>query len=87
MTGPAERHARCRELLEKLSDYLDGELDLDLCRRIEQHMGECPPCQRLLESRRRAVDWARSLPTPPLPAELEREILEACERARREPDP
>lgn len=87
MKGAPNPHASCRELLERLSGYLDGERDLDLCRRIEQHMRGCAPCQRLLDSLRRTVDWVRSLPSPRLPADLAREILEACERARREVDP
>ena len=36
---------RCRELLDALSDYVDGELDESLCADIEEHLKDCNPCR------------------------------------------
>lgn len=35
---------KCKEILEKLSEYLDGELDPKLCQDLETHMEDCHPC-------------------------------------------
>ena len=34
----------CRDLAERLSAYADGELDADMVRAIEMHLGACHPC-------------------------------------------
>ncbi|MBG0771478.1 MAG: zf-HC2 domain-containing protein, partial [Anaerolineaceae bacterium] len=35
----------CEELIHHLSDYIDGELDGDLCGKIEAHIESCPNCK------------------------------------------
>ena len=45
----------CKQIFEKLSEYMDGELPSDLCERIDDHMADCPPCQSFMESLRRTV--------------------------------
>ena len=37
---------RCREVLERLSDYLDGELAAHDVARIEAHLRGCDNCER-----------------------------------------
>ncbi|GAA3158225.1 hypothetical protein GCM10010466_56180 [Planomonospora alba] len=34
----------CREVLDKVYNYLDGELDEGNCVDIRQHLDECGPC-------------------------------------------
>ena len=34
----------CKEILEKLSEYIDGELDPKICQDLEHHMKDCNPC-------------------------------------------
>jgi len=36
----------CRVVLESLSEYLDGELDTAVARRLEAHVAECDNCER-----------------------------------------
>lgn len=36
----------CREVLEALSDYLDGDLEDVTVRRVESHLAECDRCER-----------------------------------------
>ncbi|GGL52441.1 mycothiol system anti-sigma-R factor [Planomonospora parontospora] len=36
----------CREVLDKVYTYLDGELDEGDCADIRQHLDECGPCLR-----------------------------------------
>lgn len=86
MTGPTGEHggAECREMFAKLSEYLDGELDPAACRCFEEHLHGCEPCQAFLESLRRTVAHVARVPRPRLPDDLEREVVAAFERARRE---
>jgi anti-sigma factor (TIGR02949 family) len=36
----------CREVLYALSDYLDGALDSDTLRSVQQHLAGCEQCAR-----------------------------------------
>jgi anti-sigma factor RsiW len=38
----------CQELVELVTDYLDGTLDSDLRSRFEQHLAACPGCNEYL---------------------------------------
>jgi RNA polymerase sigma-70 factor (ECF subfamily) len=73
---------RCREMFEKLSEYLDGELDAGLCDRVDLHLDGCEPCQAYLESLRRTVRLVGSLETPALDEETRRRLLENYQRLR-----
>jgi anti-sigma factor RsiW len=48
----------------RMSDYLDGELTLARRTRMEDHLGECAECRRLLAGLRRTLDGLNRLPAP-----------------------
>ena len=72
----------CKALFEKLSDYMDGELDPAVCAGVEEHMADCSPCREFLESLRRAVAHVASTEAPELPEHFKRDIVSAYRRAR-----
>lgn len=47
----------------RMSDYLDGELTLARRTRMEDHLGECAECRRLLAGLRRTLDGLHRFPT------------------------
>ena len=48
-------HLSCRDSLGTLSEYLDGELDEQLCAEIERHMAECGNCRIVVDTLRKTV--------------------------------
>ncbi len=68
-------HPNCHELLGRLSDYVDGELDQALCIEIEKHMAECERCHLVIDTLRKTVELYRSMPTPPLPDDVRGRLL------------
>jgi anti-sigma factor RsiW len=45
MTGPiVPGGISCREVVELVTDYLDGALAPDQLERFEAHLAACPPC-------------------------------------------
>lgn len=48
-------HEKCRNLLGSLSEYIDGSLDENLCREIEQHMAGCENCRVVVDTLRKTV--------------------------------
>jgi predicted anti-sigma-YlaC factor YlaD len=42
----------CRELVELVTDYLDGVLDPSVVQRLDEHLKLCPPCVEYVEQMR-----------------------------------
>lgn len=55
----SEQH--CRDQLDALSDYLDGDLDPELCAEIEKHMAECGNCRIMIDTLRKTIVLYRNL--------------------------
>jgi anti-sigma factor (TIGR02949 family) len=56
MTEHTHTHSNCKSLLGTLSDYVDGELEAELCREIEKHIAECENCRIVVDTTRRTID-------------------------------
>ena len=55
----------CRHLLASLSDYVDGELEAELCEELERHMEGCDNCQIVVDTLRKTIYLYRSTATAP----------------------
>jgi len=73
----------CREMAVHLSDYLEGDLQAELRALIDEHRGDCPPCEAFIRTLARTVEVVRAQPREPLPAPLKVALVEALRRARR----
>jgi anti-sigma factor RsiW len=70
------RSQECREILFKISDYLDGELDATACDEIDRHCTQCASCTEIVEGLRQTIGLCRQVAAAPLPAELRQRALE-----------
>lgn len=70
----------CQNFEEKLSAYLDGELDYGAREEVERHLVECPECSRVLEEMRRIESFKPLLEPPGLPREKWRECWEEVKK-------
>jgi anti-sigma factor RsiW len=57
----------CREMLQDISAYLDGDLAPAACAAIERHAQECPACRAALEGLRQTVGLCRQAADLPMP--------------------
>ena len=67
----------CRELVELVSDYLEGALAEDDRSRFESHVGECGPCADYLEQMRVLISASGRLSEEQLDPEARDELLAA----------
>ena len=56
----------CRALLITLSDYVDGDLDPQICAQIEAHVDGCTNCRTVVETLKGTIALYHVLPDHPL---------------------
>jgi anti-sigma factor RsiW len=73
-----EDQHNCRHLLGELSDYVDGELEGELCAELERHLLDCENCRIVVDTLRKTVYIVHANTEPgEVPADV-RERLFKC---------
>ena len=67
----------CRELVELVTDYLEGALSPEEHERFEEHIAGCGGCKVYLEQIRQTIRALGHLPEDALAPDAERALLEA----------
>jgi anti-sigma factor RsiW len=67
-------HLHCLELFEKLSEYIDGELEAADRRAIEAHVAGCIACLACLQTLRQTVALCRTGTEHPVPDAFSRRL-------------
>lgn len=49
-------HKNCNDLLRYLSEYIDGDLDKDLCVDLEQHLKGCRNCKVVINTMKKTIE-------------------------------
>ena len=75
MIGTAD--LSCRELVELVTDYLEGALDRRTRRRFEHHISGCPHCTEYLEQIRETIRLTGRLSEEELDPRARDELLAA----------
>jgi anti-sigma factor RsiW len=60
----------CRELFERLSEYVDGDLSQEICEEIRRHMEGCDPCVAFAKTLKATADLCRRLPSRAIPPKV-----------------
>jgi hypothetical protein len=61
--------------LERIYDYLEGELSARERKSFDRHIDACPRCRRALDARRTIAEAAGSLPPLEVPADFVRAVM------------
>ncbi len=61
---------QCKQLLDLLSDYVDGDLESQLKEDIDSHLADCPPCHEFLAVFAKTVECMRELRMKEMPCEM-----------------
>jgi len=73
----------CRQVVELMTEYIEGTLSIDERTRFEEHIAGCDGCRAYLAQMRTARQLARRRADEPIPPTLERELLDAFRNWRR----
>lgn len=67
-------HHECIALFEKLSEYIDNDLDAVTCKDIEQHAKNCVACQACIATLKQTIALCKEMEEPPPPRDFSRRI-------------
>jgi anti-sigma factor RsiW len=70
----------CKEFLLELNDYLDEVVDVQLRKRIEAHITECPNCFVILDTTKKTIQVYKGMQQQVLPEDVQARLLKAMER-------
>jgi len=70
---PALGH--CQRMLSVFSDYLDRKSKNRICRKVEQHLRDCPDCRLYVDTLKKTVVLYRSLGREPVPQEVQKRLF------------
>ena len=69
--------ANCEDLIGELSDYIDGALEPELCKKLEKHLSACNNCRLMVDSLKKTVQLCRDGSCEDLPEELQEKLNQA----------
>jgi anti-sigma factor RsiW len=75
--GAAEEQMSCRELVEVITDYIEGTMSARDRARFEAHLEICPYCVTYLEQMRETIETLGELSEESLTAKARDELLTA----------
>jgi anti-sigma factor RsiW len=61
---------QCKEIVDLLGDYLEGELDPETAKALETHLSDCRPCVSFVNTYRGTISASRKLLEEEIPPEL-----------------
>lgn len=71
------REMPCQELVEVVTDYLEGALPTEDLARFEEHLAECGPCREYLAQFRRTISVVGRVDAAALPEHSREQLLAA----------
>jgi anti-sigma factor RsiW len=82
MATPDVQQLTCKELVELVTDYLEGALSPADRARFDEHLATCPYCRTYVEQMRQTIRALGHLPEETIPAEALEELLARFRRWR-----
>jgi anti-sigma factor RsiW len=76
-TDRSPRAIACQELVELLTDYLEGALPADEVAAVEAHLAQCPGCEHYLEQMRATIAVLGTVPVETLSPRAQADLLDA----------
>ena len=73
----SDRALTCHDVIEIITDYLEGALPADDRRRVEEHLAICDGCTTYLEQMRETIRLTGMLTEEQIPEDQKRDLLEA----------
>jgi hypothetical protein len=70
----------CKEFLQELTDYMDSTVDVELRRKLELHISECPNCFVILDTTQKTIKVYKGVEPQAIPEDVQIRLMKAVER-------
>ena len=70
----------CKEFLQELNDYLDDTVDIELRRRLEAHITECPNCWVIFDTTKKTIQVYKGMQPQVIPQDVHSRLMQALEK-------
>jgi len=67
----------CQSFLDDMSNYMDGELDVELRVSLEAHLAKCPNCWLVFDETQKTVQVFQDYDCHPLPSDVQGRLMDA----------
>ena len=84
MTPRQDRMLTCQEMVELVTDYLEGRMDDATRARFEEHVAQCDACTLYIEQMRMTIVALGHIPAESISPEAEEELVAAFRNWRQE---
>ena len=64
----------CKKNFERISEYLDGELNHNVCQHIEEHLKTCPECRSCVDALKKTVDLCKKSTREEIPRDMQNRL-------------
>jgi len=78
---------RCRQVVDKISEYIDGELDPELVRELEHHLEHCEDCRIVVDTTHKTVEVFCHTDPAPLPDDVRERLSQMFRHRFRKGEP
>jgi heterodisulfide reductase subunit B len=66
--------------LQELTDYMDSTVDVELRRKLELHISECPNCFVILDTTQKTIKVYKGVEPQAIPEDVQIRLMKAVER-------
>ena len=74
------RQFTCKQLLNELTDYLDGSLEAEVRVHLEAHLAKCPNCWVVCDTTKKTIEIFKGMDPYPLPEGVKTRLMKALQR-------
>lgn len=67
----------CQELKAQLSNYIDGDLNAELCEELERHLAGCGDCRIVVDTVKKTILLYRAYGSAPMPEQARERLVRA----------
>lgn len=75
----------CRRMVSVFSDYLDRDLRRAVCRKVDEHLKQCPDCRLYLDTLNRTITLYRGLGDVRVPKDVQSRLFATIRLAAAKP--
>lgn len=70
----------CKDFLTELSDYLDGTVDVELRKKLQSHINECPNCWVIFDTSSKTIQVYKGMEPQKIPQDVHDRLMVALQK-------